>query len=94
MTDDLSTFETDVEAYDLRFRYFAKDLKLNAAANWVKYMREAFREGNLYGPELLTAAMRLKRASGPMLRGGLYDAEMAFEWIVERRINSPVVVRT
>lgn len=94
MADDLSTFETDVEVYDLRFRYFAKALQSNAATNWIKYMREVFREGNLYGPELLTAGMRLRRATGPMLRGGLYDAEMNFEWIVERRVNSPVTVRT
>lgn len=94
MEEDVSTFDTDVEIYDLRFRFLGKDLQALSARQWVLWMREAYREGNVYGPEFLTAGLRLRRASGPMLRNGLYDAEMVFEWIVERRTNSPVTVRT
>ena len=91
LSDDLSSFSSDIEEYELRFRYHAKDLRTGAATAWVDAMTEAFRDANILSGAFTTAGCRRTKWSVPNLTDGLYDASITFKLIVKRTLNSPVV---
>jgi hypothetical protein len=94
---NLGTFDSgsgsgsDIDEWDLRFRYHAKDQRTIAADVWLGAMRALFKDSNLscfafHGAGVMEAAVQ-----GPRLGDASYDAAIRFLATIQWRVNSPLV---
>lgn len=90
LVERLDTFSTDVEVWDLPFRYHAKDLRTRAANEWIAAMIETFKDADIVSPFFKTAGCRMLGASVPSLRDGSYNAVIRFQLTLERQLTSPI----
>lgn len=91
MVERLDTFGSDIEVWDLHFRYHAKDIRTGAADDWVDAMTDAFKDSDIKSGRFQTAGCNMVTASVPKLKDGLFDATIDFQLIFQRRINLPLV---
>src|SRR3990167_9397412 len=61
---------TDIEAWDVRFRYHAKDLQPNAASAWRTEIRRSFKEAKVTSHAFTCCGTRERTESAPMNRMG------------------------
>jgi hypothetical protein len=86
-----NTFESDVEVWDLTFRYHAKDIRSNAAADWIEAMQAAFKDANITSFAFHCAGCEAGEASAPTSENSTFNAMARFRLTVQRRINQPLV---
>jgi hypothetical protein len=91
LVERLDTFSSDIETWELKFRFHAKGLKGESADDWVDAMTDAFKDANILAGQFVTAGTRMLIASVPKLTDGLFDATMTFRLIFKRNLNSPLV---
>jgi len=91
LSERLDTFDTDIEQWDLRFRYHAKALKGTTADEWVDAMTETFKDANIRSGHFVTCGCRMVSASVPKLADGLFDATIRFEVTIQLTLKSPFV---
>jgi hypothetical protein len=87
----LGTFGTDIDEWDLRFRYHAKDLRTIAADTWLGGMRAMFKDANVTSYAFHCAGVREAAMNAPRQRNSVYDAAIRFLMTVQWRIASPLV---
>ena len=94
LPDRADTFDSDLEIWNLPFRYHAKDLRTTAATEWIEAMENVFRDANIFSQYFSTCGVRMMEASVPSLSNGLYEATVRFQLTLQRRANLPLVRRT
>jgi hypothetical protein len=87
---NLSTWDSDIDEWDLRFRYHAKDLRTRAAETWLGAMRAAFKDSNVSNYAFHCCGVREAALSAPRNKDSAYDAAIRFLMTVQWRVNSPV----
>lgn len=87
----LGTWGADIDEWDLRFRYYAKDQRTIAAELWLGEMRALFKDSNLSCFEFHCAGTREVAVQGPRLGDAAYDAAIRFLTTLQWRVNSPLV---
>jgi len=87
----LGTFGSDIDEWDLRFRYHAKDLRPTAAEQWLTAMRAMFKDSNLSNFFFHCAGVQEAAVSAPRHGDATYDAAIRFLATIQWRVNSPQV---
>lgn len=87
----LDTFGSDIESWDLQFRYHAKDIRSNAAADWIEAMQETFKDANLLSGFFHCCGMQANDVGAPTSENSKFDATARYTLTLQRRVNSPVV---
>lgn len=87
----LSTFESDIDRWNLQFRYHAKDLRTMAADLWLGGMRAMFKDGNLSNYAFHCAGVNEGVVTAPTQRDSAYDAAIRFVMTIQWRVNSPLL---
>lgn len=85
MVERLDTFDSDIESWELRFRYHAKDIRTDSADDWVDAMTNAFKDANILSGQFHAGGCVMVGASVPRMTDGLFDAMVNFRLIVQRR---------
>lgn len=91
MVQRLDTFGSDVETWELAFRYHAKDLRGTSADDWIDAMTDAFKDANIRAGQFQTAGVMMLNAAVPQLANGVFDASIRFRMIFQRRELLPLV---
>jgi hypothetical protein len=91
MVQRLDTFGSDVETWELNFRFHAQDLKTGAADDWIDAMTDAFKDANIKAGQFQCAGTVMLGASVPKLNNGVFDATVRFRIIFQRTVNLPLV---
>ena len=84
-----STFESDVAVYSLTFRYHAKDIRMNSAADWAEAMQETF-VGNIESPFFHCAGCEPGEVVFATSTNSTYDASFPFTLTIQRLIGLPL----
>ncbi len=85
----LGTWDSDIDEWDLPFRYHAKDLRTISADLWLAAMRAMFKDANVTSSAFHCAGVVENRQSAPMNKAAVYDATIRFTMIVQWRQLSP-----
>lgn len=93
LPDRADTFDSDVEVWNLPFRYHAKDLRTTAATDWIEAMENVYRDANLFSPFFSTCGCRMMEAAVPSLANGIYEAAVRFQLTLQRTANVPLLTR-
>lgn len=88
---NLSTFGSDIDEWDLRFRLHAKDLRTVGAELWLGAMRGMFKDSNLISYAFHCCGVREAALSAPRNKDSVYDATIRFLMTVQWRVNRPLV---
>lgn len=86
----LDTFESDVEVWDLNFRYHADDIRSTDAETWVEEMIVAMKDANVKSGVFTTAGCAMIEASVPKLTNGTFDASARFQLTIQREQELPI----
>jgi hypothetical protein len=92
LVERLDTFASDIEVWDLDFRYHADALRTVDGDDWIDGMTTVFKDADIKSGVFTTAGCRMTRAEAPMLTDGLYDATIQFQLIVQRKQELPLGV--
>ncbi len=90
----LDAFDADIDEWKCVFKYHAKDLRTQAAFDWMEAMRTTYKDGNITSPEFSCSGMSLTSTEGPQESDGSFDARATFMLTVQRTVRNPVEVRT
>ena len=90
---NLSTWDADIDRWDLRFRYHAKDLRTISADAWLGLMRAAFKDAGsaLNSHAFICCGTQEAAMSSPRNKDSAYDASIRFLMTLQRRVRSPMV---
>jgi hypothetical protein len=91
LVERLDTFESDVETWELNFRFHAQDLQTTAADDWLDALTDAFKDADVTAGQFQCAGTQMLGASIPKLTNGVFDATARFRLIFQRRVNLPLV---
>lgn len=91
MVERLDTFTTDIETWELNFRFHAQDLKTAAADDWIEAMTDAFKDADVRAGAFQCAGTQMLGAAIPRLTNGVFDATARFRAIFQRHVNLPLV---
>lgn len=87
-----NSFDTDVDEYEVEFRYHAGGIKPLAAHEWLEAIRIAFKDADLKSHAFQCCGIRQTGARGPSSADGGYDAAATFRVFAQRIVRSPLVV--
>lgn len=87
----LGTFGADIDEWDLRFRYRAKDQRPNSALTWLREMRAAFKDGDLGNHAFHWCGTNETGLTAPVLKDGVWTAAIRFMLTVQWKELSPSV---
>lgn len=87
---DLGTFEGDAAQWDLRFRYKAKDIQTDSAADWMEAMQDTFKDAELLSGHFSCAGLQSNEEGAPTLGNATFQASARFTLYAERLVNLPV----
>lgn len=87
----LSTWDSDIDEWDLQFRLHSKDLRSISADLWLGAMRAMFKDSDLRSSVFQCAGVREGTMSSPMNRKAAFEAAIRFTMIVTWRQLSPLV---
>jgi hypothetical protein len=90
LRDRLDTFTSDVEVWDLGFRFHSDDMRTIDAHDWVDGMTAAFKDADIESGVFQTAGCRMTGATVPNLTNGLFDASIGFELTIQREQGLPI----
>jgi hypothetical protein len=90
LRDRLDTFTSDVEVWDLAFRFHSDDVRTIDAHDWVDEMTAAFKDADIESGVFQTAGCRMTGATVPNLTNGLFDASVGFELTIQREQGLPI----
>ena len=88
---NLGTWDSDIDEWDLRFKFHSKDLRTISAELWLGAMRAMFKDANLSSYAFHCCGVREAALSAPRNKDSAYDAAIRFLMTVQWRVNSPVV---
>jgi hypothetical protein len=91
MVGRLDTFESDVETWELNFRFHAQDLQSGATDDWLDALTDAFKDADVTAGQFQCAGTQMLGAFIPRLTNGVFDATARFRLIFQRRVNLPLV---
>jgi hypothetical protein len=91
LVERLDTFESDVETWELNFRFHAQDLQTKAADDWLDALTDAFKDADVTAGQFQCAGTQMLGASIPKLTNGVFEATARFRLIFQRRVNLPLV---
>jgi hypothetical protein len=86
----LDTFTSDVEVWDLGFRFHSDDVRTIDAHDWIDGMTAAFKDADIESGVFQTAGCRMTGATVPNLTNGLFDASIGFELTIQREQGLPI----
>jgi hypothetical protein len=86
----LDTFTSDVEVWDLAFRFHSDDVRTIDAHDWIDGMTEALKDADIESGVFQTAGCRMTGATVPNLTDGLFDASIGFELTIQREQGLPI----
>lgn len=89
--ESIGTWTTDIDEWELRFRYHAKDQRPNSALTWLNWMRAAFKDGNLTNSAFHCCGIREAGLDAPVLKDGIWTAAIRFTMTVQWKELSPSV---
>lgn len=92
LADQPNTLNTDIDEYEVEFRFHAGGIKPMAAHEWLEAMRTMFKDSDLKSHAFQCCGIRQTGARGPGSADGGYDAIATFRMFVQRTVRSPVVV--
>jgi hypothetical protein len=90
LRDRLDTFTSDIEVWDLGFRFHSDDVRTIDAHDWVDEMTAAFKDADIESGVFKTAGCRMTSATVPNLTNGLFDASIGFELTIQREQGLPI----
>ena len=90
----LNTFGSDIDEWDLRFRYHAKDIRTLAAETWLGAMRAWYKDAGavLSNYAFDCCGTREAAMSSPRNQNTAYDAAIRFLMTVQWRVRSPMTM--
>ncbi len=89
MTGDLSTFDTDIEQWELTFTLHSKVFKPDDVREWLEGMRDAFHTVVLVDPLFTCNSCVVTNQTGPEIADEQYTATTTAQVILSRSILTP-----
>lgn len=88
-SDELDTFDSDVESFDLTFTIFTKRLHPKKPNQGTSILRRLFDDVDLASESFNTVMFRRTGGDGPKLVDSLYQASITFSVILHRKTPVP-----
>lgn len=85
------TWDSDIETWELTFRYHAKDIRINAGADWIEAMQATFKDANVTGFGFHCCGCRAGEVTSPTSENSKFDASAKYRLTIQRRVLSPSV---
>lgn len=85
----LNTWDSDIDEWDLKFRYHARDIRTIAADLWLGGMRAMFKDADLSNFAFRCCGVREAAMSSPRNQNTGFDAAIRFLMTVQWRVRSP-----
>lgn len=87
----LDTFDSDIETWDLTFRYHAKDIRANSADDWIEAMQATFKDANITHWAFQCCGCVAGEIVSATSENSAYNASAKFRLTIQRIVNSPLV---
>lgn len=87
--ESFDTFGSDIEQWELEFRFGSVSLLADDANDWLEAMMDAFEDANIIWPGFDTAGCRVTGQTGPTREAPMFVAETSVELIIQRHVNLP-----
>ena len=85
------TFESDIETWELTFRYHAKDIRTKSADDWIEAMQATFKDANITHYSFHCCGCMAGEVTSPTSDNSKFDASAKFRLTIQRRVKSPAV---
>lgn len=90
LVNRLDTFDSDIEVWDLNFRYHADDVRTVDGEEWIDGITEALKDANVKSGVFTTAGCVMTGANAPKLTNGTFDAAARFRLTIQREQELPI----